>query len=85
MIGQTTPEQQADELLRAIQTRLSEPNGVVIVATHTKATEYQHRHRDMFRLNGREVQVQRGRSWVTVRTFFGDTSGGCTIRFARYQ
>jgi hypothetical protein len=51
------------EKLIAIQAHLAAEGNKVQVATHLRATLYDHRHASMFRVSGTDLQVQRGRAW----------------------
>jgi hypothetical protein len=47
--------------------------GAVIVATYTKATQYDARHIEYFKLSGKSLYVRRGKHW--------DCIDYCALRF----
>lgn len=52
----------ARALFSKIQSTLA-ADGIVMVSTHTRHTEYRKKHADMFRLSTFSVYVQSGKRW----------------------
>jgi hypothetical protein len=67
----------AQDKLEAIKSHLLAADAnVVIVATYCKATEYRRKHVAMFKVIGKSLYAQRGKSW--------DCIDGCAVRFGHY-
>lgn len=66
-VGEDEEERKRDAaaLLKQIQDTLDDPRGGVMVSTYTKAWEFRHQHRGMFKLSkdGTSVLMQRGKHW----------------------
>lgn len=67
----------ARRMFRFIVRNLEAGNSVS-VTTYTKSTNYKAKHKDMFKIVGKDVFVQRGKSWDCINgckiTAFGDAS-----------
>ena len=67
----------ARRMFRFILTNLDAGNSVS-VTTYTRSINYKAKHRAMFKLRGRDVLVQRGKSWDCINlckiTAFGDAA-----------
>ena len=70
----------ATELLTKITDHL-ESDGVIVIATYTRAWQYDRRHIGMFREHGGNIEVQQGKSWNTI-SHGGDLVVG--LRAGRY-
>lgn len=66
----------AAEKLEAIQVHLATEGNVVVVATYTRATYYNHKHRDSFKVAAGSLYVRRGKAW--------DCIDYNALRFGRY-
>ena len=64
---------QAKQLVTRIQTTLN-AGGYVVMATYTKATQYDRRHVNMFKATRTGAYVQSGQKWICI--------DGCSFRFA---
>ena len=63
-----TRQEKYDKIIETLKA-----DGAMIVATHTKATQYGQKHLSMFRLTADGLYVQRGKHW--------DCIDGCALRF----
>ncbi len=54
-----------EQVLKGIQEKLKAGEPVMLV-TNTKATQFDERHADMFRVKNGSLQVQRGKNWDTI-------------------
>lgn len=75
--GRFLKMQKARRMFRFIQTNLVAGNSVS-VTTYTRSVNYKPKHKDMFKLSGSSVYVQRGKNWDCIDlcriTAFGDVA-----------
>lgn len=73
--GRYLAQHKARRMFRFIMANLDAGNSVS-VTTYTRSVNYKPKHKDMFRLRGSDVLVQRGKSWDCINlckiTAFGD-------------
>lgn len=73
---------EAVDLYERICATLADADGGVQITTYLHSTVYQHKHRDMLRLRGGNIEVRHGKRWDAI-TIGGKASVG--IRMGHYQ
>lgn len=75
--GRILAQYKARRMFRFIMANLDAGNSVS-VTTYTRSVSYKAKHKDMFRLRGSDVLVQRGKTWDCINlckiTAFGDAA-----------